>query len=127
MQMNQMNYQQDTNLDTILFYNYDKKWVEVSQISGEFNRRLNGKIIIEAIEMISPTEGLLKFQDAQQCKMAFDIFQQRPDGIHYEFSSSKYFVDLSLARKMAPGKFVCNKTSLDLSCVPVEYLIDVDL
>ena len=118
--------QEEEILDTILFTRYENKWEEVSQISDEFNRRLKKQYFIEAIEMISPTEGLLKFQNQQICHEAFRIFVSSQDRTQYEFVSSNYFVDLPLAKLMASGKFVCDKTSLDLSCVPVEHIVGLD-
>ena len=76
--------------------------------------------------MISPTEGLLKFQNHQICQEAFKIFISMQDSTQFEYVSSKHFIDLPLARCMASGKFVCDKTSLDMSCVPVEYLVGID-
>lgn len=37
--------------------------------------------------------------------------------------STSRIIDLELGKMLASQKFLCDRTNMDLSCVPIEYLI----
>ena len=88
-----MNQQQDT----MLFKKYKKNWNDISSIIKDFNDKLQrSRIQIEAIEMISPTEGLIKFKSQRECEHAIKFLKGLKDSVEYEMTYSYHIIDYSM-------------------------------
>ncbi|EKE39171.1 hypothetical protein ENUP19_0161G0003 [Entamoeba nuttalli] len=108
--------------DTLFFYGLSN-WSDIGTVISEFN---SIKIQVQAIEMLSPSEGFIKYDSPQKCSEAFQRFNSSSVSARFDFAEPNSIVDYPIAKEMATGQFICCKASLDLSCVPVEHLISTE-
>ncbi|ELP94092.1 hypothetical protein EIN_184490 [Entamoeba invadens IP1] len=97
---------------------------DISNIVGMINNQT--RVNMEAIEMISPTQAYVKYENPQLCAKAFQFFCQGQSGMRAVPALPDNIIDLPLAKKLASMNFLCSKSSLDLSCVPPEYMVALD-
>ncbi|KAL7719479.1 RRM domain-containing protein [Entamoeba marina] len=106
--------------DTLVFSQFSD-WTKIQDVIRFFEN--NTGIHITAIEMISPSQGFVRYSSPMDCESAFKRLRDARVQCQIEFAPPTNIIDIKLAQRIASSGFMCHKESLDLSCVPYEYLI----